>query len=1196
MKVKQQMKPNHPKKTNLFSKTAFHIILLGLITFFCGAFSPIARADNTNTISIHSAADLIKLTQQCRLDTWSQNKVIELTTDIDLSAMDFSPIPTFGGTFHGNGHTISGLNLTQKGSYQGLFRYIQPSGKVENLTVTGYIAPEGTPKYLGGIAGKNYGTISHCNFNGYIYGKASIGGIAGFSEETGTISNCTANGTIMGENYTGGIIGQNYGIIKNCHNDAEVNTSTITTKHDLTSLELQPEINLSSIRSTENLSITTDTGGIAGFSKGSISDCKNFGTIGYPHVGYNTGGICGRQAGTITNCENNGTVYGRKDVGGICGQAEPYIIMEFTQDSVKQMITVLQNMQSILDGSLSGSNHQLSAILEDTNASLKEVLDATQTLSDDAIDYSDQIITDANELLDAVALAMDHMETGLDNISTATKKIGGGLSDFEDAADTLTDYLEEILTKLKPEDTELKNKIAQAITKLKEIQAEIKKHLPSLGEQGEKLKEDIQSLKSHLHNPELAKQDLQAIWEDIQSILQGFQLIEEEISIYQDILEQLKNHGYIPQDITALLQQLKLTEEKIAAIKAILADIKDTILNFDGNFDGQIIQGILKDLQDNLEQLAQALEKGKQQLKNLYETIKNWEIPSPQLKKVFQYIEDGIDSLERGTDYLTRGTNQLSKALKEIRKKEPLSIPEIDDDFRNNLDHFFDSVDAMQNNLSQLNTTISNTKDDLINDLTDINREFLQMIQILSDTYDRQQSAEEDGFIEDVSNENIDGIVLGKIAACQNFGAIQADVNTGGIVGAMAIEYDFDPEDDIIKQGEESLRFTYKTKAIIQKCQNKGIVTGKKNYVGSIVGRMDLGTVISCEGYGNTESTDGNYVGGIAGLSKGYIRNSVAKCDLAGKDFIGGIAGQGSSIKNCYTLVNITQGDENIGAISGIDSEETAEISKNYFVSQTLGGIDGISYRNRAEETDIQSFCTFVKNTFQHEVSFTLTFIADETVIATVPFFYQTPIDISLIPDVPKKSGYYGAWTDYDYQMPLFDAYITAEYFRAIDLIAAAPERQGKPILLVCGPFDDQAQVSLREAEETTVAGKKVLHGYQVKITDTTPKDSYQVRYLPQEKNSQIILAYTDTIQTVNTTPFGSYLEFTVPGHDFTLYEVPGKTNIWFTITATIVVSLGIFVGYKRKNIFMQGKNQSQQLEQLEQSQQSEENNSAPEN
>ena len=71
-------------------------------------------------IHISSAADWRRLAQNCRLDTWSQGKTVVLDCDLDLTGE--ASIPTFGGTFDGQGHTIQGWKLEGEGSHRGLFR------------------------------------------------------------------------------------------------------------------------------------------------------------------------------------------------------------------------------------------------------------------------------------------------------------------------------------------------------------------------------------------------------------------------------------------------------------------------------------------------------------------------------------------------------------------------------------------------------------------------------------------------------------------------------------------------------------------------------------------------------------------------------------------------------------------------------------------------------------------------------------------------------------------------------------------------------------------------------------------------------------------------------------------------------------------------------------------------------------------
>ena len=111
------------------------ILLLSLI-------APAAlAAERSDTVYLRTAEDLAELSRNCTLDSWSQEKTVYLEADIDLTGTDFAPIPTFGGTLEGQGYTISGLSITGSGNVRGLFRYIQPTGAVRDLNVTGSISP-----------------------------------------------------------------------------------------------------------------------------------------------------------------------------------------------------------------------------------------------------------------------------------------------------------------------------------------------------------------------------------------------------------------------------------------------------------------------------------------------------------------------------------------------------------------------------------------------------------------------------------------------------------------------------------------------------------------------------------------------------------------------------------------------------------------------------------------------------------------------------------------------------------------------------------------------------------------------------------------------------------------------------------------------------------------------------------------------
>ena len=68
------------------------------------------------TLQIAAAEEFLKFAENCRLDAYSQNLLVSLETDLDLSGYEFAGIPIFNGTFDGNHHKITGLRIKGDGS------------------------------------------------------------------------------------------------------------------------------------------------------------------------------------------------------------------------------------------------------------------------------------------------------------------------------------------------------------------------------------------------------------------------------------------------------------------------------------------------------------------------------------------------------------------------------------------------------------------------------------------------------------------------------------------------------------------------------------------------------------------------------------------------------------------------------------------------------------------------------------------------------------------------------------------------------------------------------------------------------------------------------------------------------------------------------------------------------------------------
>ena len=347
------------------------------------AAAPQPEEAELEVISISTADDLLALAASCTLDAWSQDKHVQLEADLDLTGLDFTPIATFGGTFSGNGHTIRGLSITDALSPAGLICTLQPTGRVEDLSVEGTVTPAGDPVSTGGLVGENYGTIENCTFTGTVSGGWATGGLAGENKASGVIRACRTSGTVDGENRTGGLVGCNLGVIEDCENAAYVNIESIDPAIDLSDLDLTFSLDLTKLSELSTAHIATDTGGVAGYNAGTVSSSHNTATIGYPHIGYNTGGIVGRSCGQLVDCVNTGAVYGRKDVGGVAGQVEPYIELQLDDKSAKKLQTQLNELSSLVDQAAS-----------DAQGSAGGVASRLNTLSG----YVDTAVAEANNI------------------------------------------------------------------------------------------------------------------------------------------------------------------------------------------------------------------------------------------------------------------------------------------------------------------------------------------------------------------------------------------------------------------------------------------------------------------------------------------------------------------------------------------------------------------------------------------------------------------------------------------------------------------------------------------------------------------------------------------------------------------------------------------------------------------------------
>ena len=141
------------------------------------------------------------------MDSYSQGVTVCLQTDLDLTGSGFASIPTFGGVFEGQGHTISGLSLTANRSHTGFFRYTARRRGAQ-LNLSGEVRPGGSAQYAEGLAGNNSGSIPTAPLPARSR-PSPLRAARRRERERTALSKTAASPARSGQHYTGGVAGQN---------------------------------------------------------------------------------------------------------------------------------------------------------------------------------------------------------------------------------------------------------------------------------------------------------------------------------------------------------------------------------------------------------------------------------------------------------------------------------------------------------------------------------------------------------------------------------------------------------------------------------------------------------------------------------------------------------------------------------------------------------------------------------------------------------------------------------------------------------------------------------------------------------------------------------------------------------------------------------------------------------------------------
>ncbi|MBO4267456.1 MAG: hypothetical protein J5910_09760 [Lachnospiraceae bacterium] len=1104
--------------------------------------------------------------RKCSYDTWSEDKYVRLTDNIDFNMKDFMPVPYFAGVFDGEGHTLNRAAFTDEENYTGVFSKTAPTAVIRSVNVIGVMKPAGKSNDVGGIVGDNYGMIADCKYDGYVEGNEYVGGIAGYNEGYGVISGCFVKGKITGLHHVGGICGANEGLVTGCETLADINTVTVDTQTGLADIKVEEvftsllnkgkeEGNKMSIQSSNN---PVDIGGIAGHNIGEISSCMNGSTVGYEHVGYNIGGIAGRQSGYIHDCTNTGRLHGRKDVGGIVGQAEPYVRLDLSSDVITQISTAIGKLHDSVDKTIrdtDASSGVVSARLNVIRDFANRALSDTGYLANSTQDYVNQVVGTTNEVANRIQYVLEE-----------SSKSGGPMDDVASAGDDL-------------------KKAAQDVSELAE-DLDIYNYL----DEGETVKYDN------------AKKAIKDATDEFEGYYDKYSDSEEEE--IRKKREDVYNTTYYATRQLYIEKKYKSGEwstdkyddltdaQKAEADSVADGDAKDAV-----NLWALEEAGSEYESKHPGEPYAETLAKNTKIIADIiYAHAGEMEEDAKDDGK------DAAKNLKRMAGDLKDAGSSMKSIIKTVADKGSVNFPQLSDEYRLHTNSLVMNIQGMSDNMGLLNSEMKGSTDAVCADLEGVNDEFSSLMLLFTDAMDGALDMDYSQVFEDESNDVCEDSVDATIANCENRGRIYADINTGGIAGTMAQEYDFDLEGDITGVKNAAKKSTYRTKCVLRDNKNYGEVRGKKSYVGGACGLHEIGTILRNSNFAKASSESSDYVGGIAGRSYSTIRNCYEKGVLAGDSYVGGIAGECVDIFDCVAMPAITKQEKFSGAVTGF-ADSDGKLKRNVFVSDSLAGIDRISKEGQAEPISYGQLLA-MENIPGEYSQMKVSFVVDGKEVASinkkigeVVMPDETPIETEIKAagaddkqdddKVKLEDDQYIEW-ECSEEIPVYeDMEIEGEIARYASVLAGESVRDNKQsIFLVEGRFTENDKLSVTREP----AAGEDEECYLLSFTGGGESIHY-IRYqMPAEAEKVRIFVSTEdspAYEEAECDTFGRYIRFPVQSDHFKVKitmesEDNGKrfmiicASFAFILVAVVVMTVVLIKKRKRRRAEKRAENKEE--------------------
>lgn len=1088
---------------------------------------------------------------------------------------------------------------------------------LESLRVTDTTLYEIT----GGIAGQNNDIIKNShNFGeiGYLYVGSKTGGIAGV--QSGNISDCTNNAVIFGKSEIGGIVGRLIPELVTQYSDKADNIDK-SLKNTRSSIDNLSD-NLSNNKLERYFDNIIDVTGDIQDSISAFSDDFSGDADEIIDIVKTQNDILKEQTDGLIEEFDTFSDDLKKDIDETNAAV----------DDFRDAIDNIKEIRKLVSGDLRDTIDTHLDNIEDTADIMSGDIDA---VSDD-IDAIKKLVDDIDDIMTGDESASDKARRMAEvfedyngnSIAYSLKRIRRRIEDIEEYSDVIIKNFQQVqrsvdevfntVSSVKRETENIVGEILGLISGMSESELAALSEISKLLQSGNITAEDVQKILAALGESA----------DDMADFLQKAQKIAlktaELIAYLRDADDNITDaYGVARSNINSLISNLSKVynefEDIVELTEVIVVDLqemydvakecKDIILGDDTE-------------EEKLYKLADALDEYEAKDVDLKESFDKLRETAVSLKdevtalrkdvepindKISDYADEFSEEAEKASDRLDAAVNKTSDDIKSFTDKMSDRMKIVSSSLDTLSDSLTDFLSDTNQSSKRLIDDLDGSNDSLRRNATSVKDEVKSMKNQFRDDFDKVMDnvGETGDRISELTDNpertslnvysNLDG--KGVIVGCENKAAVKGRTRAGGISGTAAVNLKFEEtDDDDENENEDIISYADKklngedddsdkgrlekasnssdtsVSAVIAYCTNSAEVTTKSDYAGGIIGRGYMGVVYKCADTEYITSTNGGYVGGIAGRSAGDIISSYAAVTVTGDKYLGGIVGSGNNVSDCVSIASYisnsdTEDAEAYGAVAGYIG---GSAKNNIYSGEGFAGIDDVDYPGAAYAVSYTELISKdgIPDMFK---KMRVRFIADDKIIKEVFVDYGSELLKKQIPGVPDNGEGYGEWEEFDASSITNYLRVYAEYSKFTTTLGTG---ENKARVLAEGEFTSNAELKVSDYIDS-VGGCKTLFGYSTNIKDVKVPDEVKYRVLCEDSKKNLKV-YVDSGRGFEERAYdidGSYLVFNAPSDGAFIIVKP---QIWKYIAAAIalaaLLAAVVFVNRKRLRLLIKRK------------------------